>query len=591
MSARSLSLLVLAVAVFLFVASPVSAQVLLDLHAPLFAISDSELVSHSLTSPDHAPAPPAFSVSPACIPAATAPVSSSGSIAFVVPAVSLELPLSRANARFTPLSPCSNSFAAAQPQSALLMLPSNSCPAPTKIDLVSACFVPPPPPFSNWSTALASLPASSIQPTFRAPQEKFHWGPALWQSFAFLVVSHAFRLANDGGARYLLLHRPFWHDYWASANNFDMSRWGDGDSFLVNYIGHPMEGAVAGDIFLNNDPQGRSARFGKSKAYWYSRLKAMAWATGFEAYFEIGPIFSEAAIGNEGGYTYVPGCGLYPCNKYPGKHFKPPTNNTGWVDFVITPVVGLGWIVMEDAIETEIVDRLANGSPSLTYKILRGSLAPSHTFANMFAGKKPWYRYPTEEVNAAFGSPVRPVPERPKWKDEPRFSTGLQFISMDLPLDREGCGNCKQYTPGGGADFTYRIAQFAYLDAAFNYFPGSGSHGAAQEYLAGLKLGYTGHSWGIYSNVRPGMIHYDKALVPGSSTDYESVARFVLDLGGTVEYYTSRNSTLRFNLGTTLVHYLQSYPDPKQPPVSVISDQYYSFQGSVYVASSYVYRF
>ena len=122
----------------------------------------------------------------------------------------------------------------------------------------------------------------------------------------------------------------------------------------------------------------------------------MAWATAWEAYFEIGPVLSEAAIGNEGGCTYVPGCGLYPCDKYPGKHFKPPTNNTGWVDFVITPTVGMGWIVLEDAIERELVDRLADGSPALKYKILRGSLAPSHTFANMFAGKKPWFRYPAE---------------------------------------------------------------------------------------------------------------------------------------------------------------------------------------------------
>ena len=79
----------------------------------------------------------------------------------------------------------------------------------------------------------------------------------------------------------LLFHKPFWHDYGASADHFHMSRWGDGDSFLVNYIGHPMEGAVYGDIFLNNDPKGRSARFGKSSTYWYSRLKAMAWAAAF----------------------------------------------------------------------------------------------------------------------------------------------------------------------------------------------------------------------------------------------------------------------------------------------------------------------
>jgi hypothetical protein len=33
----------------------------------------------------------------------------------------------------------------------------------------------------------------------------------------------------------------------------------------------------------------------------------------------------------------------------PAHHYKPPTNNTGWVDFVSTPIVGLGWTVAEDA--------------------------------------------------------------------------------------------------------------------------------------------------------------------------------------------------------------------------------------------------
>jgi hypothetical protein len=321
----------------------------------------------------------------------------------------------------------------------------------------------------------------------------------------------------------------------------------------------------------------------------------LAWAAVFSTYFEIGPVFSETALGNEGGYTYVPGCGLYPCAGIDGKHYKPPTNNTGWVDFVITPTVGLGWIIMEDAIETEVVDRLADGSPALKYKILRGALAPSHTFANMFAGKTPWFRYSAEGTFVeTFGARLRPVSERPLWKDEPRFGASIQFMSMNLPMDREGCSNCRQNLHGAGFSFDYRLAKYAYVDAILNIFPGSGSygeHGAAQEALVGLKLGRTGRTWGLFSNLRGGTIHYDKTLVAGTTTDYESAYRFALDLGGSVEYYASRNSTVRFNLGTTFVHYLEGYPDPNQPPTSVLSDQYYSFKGNFYLASGYVFRF
>ncbi len=474
-----------------------------------------------------------------------------------------------------------------------LLLPINSCPSPSQIGLLYACLTLPPSKFVVSATEFGLYPIKPIQPAPHA-SERFRWKSAFWQSFGFLVVEHAFRIANDPGARYLLIHKPLWHDYWASADHFHMSKWGDGDSFIVNYIGHPMEGAVFGDIFLNNDPKGRSARFGKSSNYWYSRLKAMAWATAFSTYFEIGPVLSEAAIGNEGGYTYVPGCGLYPCDKYPGKHFKPPTNNTGWVDFVITPLVGTGWIIMEDAIEREFVDRIAKESPALKYKILRGSLAPSHTFANLFAGKAPWFRYPeTESFIQTFGGPLQNV-VRPAWKDEPRFSLGAQFISTNFPLDSETCSDCKKFIPGYGFDFNYRFAKYAYFDSVMNVFPGSssyGQHGGAQEGLVGVKLGRAKERFGLFCNLRNGFIHYDKALVPGSPTSYESTWRYAIDLGGTVDFYASRNSSFRFSAGTTLIHYLQGYTDPKQPPTSVISTQYYSFKGSPYITSGYVFRF
>lgn len=165
---------------------------------------------------------------------------------------------------------------------------------------------------------------------------------------------------------------------------------------------------------------------------------------------------------------------------------------------------------------------------------------------------------------------------------------------MQFPLDSESCHGCKKFYSGYGFDFSYRLAKHAWLDTAVNLFPGAGSfgeHGAAQEGLAGFKFGRSIGKWWFYSNLRNGFIHYDKALVPGSLTSYESVWRFALDLGGTAEYAASRNSVIRFNAGTTIIHYLQPYSDPKQPPVSVISTQYYSFQGSFYVTTSYVFRF
>ena len=321
-----------------------------------------------------------------------------------------------------------------------------------------------------------------------------------------------------------------------------MSHWGDGDSFLVNYIGHPMEGAVYGDIFLNNDSQGPRCPLRQVLQLLVQPSKSHGFVHRLGSLFRNWSHFSEAAIGNEGGFTYVPGCGPYPCDKFPGKTFKPPTNNTGWVDFVITPVVGTGWIVLEDAIEREFVDRMAKDSPASQVANFACTLAPSHTFANLFAGKKPWFRYPEKgSFIEAFGAPLRSA-ERPLWKDDPRSSIGVQFISMSFPAESASCSNCRGFSPGYGFDFSYRFAKYAYVDSVANLFPGSsssGQHGGAQEGLVGFKLGRTFGRWGLFSNVRNGFIHYDNALVPGSSSSYESTWRYALDLGGTIEYSPS----------------------------------------------------
>jgi hypothetical protein len=425
------------------------------------------------------------------------------------------------------------------------------------------------------------------------PNQHFQWGPALFQSFEFLILEHSFRFATDPGFQYNLYHKPFWYDYSASADHFYMNRWGDGDDFLVNYIGHPLQGAVTGNIFLQNDPQGRSARFGRSRVYWESLLKATAWSAVYSAYFEIGPIFSETALGNEGGYTYVPGCGLYPCKGEPGKQYKPPTNNTGWVDFIVTPLVGTGWIILEDAIERELVDRIAQGSQAWKYKWIRFCLSPGHTLANVLAFHTPWYRYPELEeatigpMKSAF---VQTVSPQPAWKEEPRFYNGLQFTSLSLPQDRENCDSCRGFMNGVGYNNSYRFAKYAYLDTQINWFPGSGStgqNGSVVEGLFGGKFGYRWHSWGAYAQVRPGFMYYSKALEIGSENDYASTTRFAGDFSASLERYAAKHSMIQFSVGTTLIHYLTDHPDPNQRPITVLSDQYYYLQGNFHMALGY----
>lgn len=471
---------------------------------------------------------------------------------------------------------------------------SATCALPGALSLAAACGLRPQMYFGSWDSGLLRMGEANSALRVNYRKESFHWGPALLQSFEFLALEHSFRLMNDPYARYLLFHKPFWHDYVASASHFDMSRWGDGDDFVVNYIGHPLQGSVTGNIQIQNDPRGRALKFGNYAEYWKSRLRAMGWAAVYSMYFEIGPGLSEAALGNEGGYTYVPKCGSYPtCKKEPGRDYKPPTNNTGWVDFVVTPLVGTGWLILEDAVEKKIVDPIAKDSSGVRYKLLRAAVSPSRSMSNILQGKAPWFRY-GEEGEAEFSGAIRQGDGYKPPFEGYRWEIGAHFANLDLPTDRVGCAGCRNRISGMGLDLSYRFSRSFAFDSEMNFFPGSGSvggRGRVQQGLFGLKIGRPFRSWGVYGGVRPGYMHYEKALKRGSTSEYESVTRFALDLGTSVEYHASRRSTLRFNLGTTLVRYLTDHADPEQPPVSVLSHDYIVTKGSFHVGSGYVFRF
>jgi len=221
--------------------------------------------------------------------------------------------------------------------------------------------------------------------------ERYHWRGLIAQSLFFNAFETSFRLANDDQIRHLVARKPFWHDYFASMRQFNMHRWNDGDDFLTNYVGHPMQGAVAGYIEIQNDPTGRQQEISATRDYWMSRFKAFLWSTAFSAHSEISPL-GEAGIGNEGGWTYPRGDCHRPCKQYDPKTWT-YTNNTGWVDFIITPTVGALWVMAEDTVDRYVSDRVQGDNRSSVFPlILRGTLNPSRTFANAMRFKAPWYR-------------------------------------------------------------------------------------------------------------------------------------------------------------------------------------------------------
>jgi opacity protein-like surface antigen len=216
-------------------------------------------------------------------------------------------------------------------------------------------------------------PAPPLAPIQKAPEQgNINWSGLFTQSFAFIGVEEGFRLLTENGA--LHSHTPFVRGYTDSVAN--LHGWGDGDPFLVNYVGHPMQGAVSGFIWVENDRRYRSAEFGRNRQYWKSRLRAAAFAWAYSEAEEIGPI-SEASIGA----TQA---------NFPQQ---------GFADHVVTPSIGMAWMITEDAVDKYIIARLEDHIPNPYFRaVLRGGLNPSRTLANALGGYVPWSRNTRPDV-------------------------------------------------------------------------------------------------------------------------------------------------------------------------------------------------
>ena len=284
----------------------------------------------------------------------------------------------------------------------------------------------------------ASSGANSLVISTAATAEHgIDWKHLLLDSGSFLLCSHTYRILTEGTTR-RSFREPFFPNYGAAVSN--LHGWADGDPFMVNYVGHPMQGAVSGFIWQHNDRAFRTVEFGRNRRYWKERLRGMAFAYVYSVQFEIGPV-SEASIGHIQSY-------------YP---------QLGFVDHVITPTVGTGWAVAEDAVDRIIIQRFEAhfGNPVLRM-IVRTGLNPARGFANFVEGQAPWHRedrpgvfkpFPNPETWAAISQqrmvskPVNPPP------GVAPFEFTFHGAYRDY-LQNSGAGGCV----GGGGTAQFRVA-------------------------------------------------------------------------------------------------------------------------------------
>lgn len=143
---------------------------------------------------------------------------------------------------------------------------------------------------------------------------------------------------------------------------------------------------------------------------------------------------------------------------------------------------------------------------------------------------------------------------------------------------------------GLGARFTYNVNRYLGLEVEANWFfqknyitrrplinqsPHPG--GNKFQMLFGPKIGKRWKRFGVFGKVRLGFIHFNRYPVttwiqqvpPGqpffTRVSLRKAKFFNVDVGGVFEYYPSKRTILRFDIGDTIVHYNRQEPKEYNP--------------------------
>jgi len=270
----------------------------------------------------------------------------------------------------------------------------------------------------------AFLPVQPLPP----PPPKVQWAALFGSSLRYLALMHSYRVMTEAGTRYSLKHDAFWGGYLAALGA--MHGWSDGDGYYENYLGHPIQGAVSGYIWLHNDPRYRRVQFGKDPNYWKSRLRAYAFAWAFSEQFEVGPV-SEASIGQIQRYC----CAF------------------GFVDHVITPNGGMIWLVGEDAIDRYVVRKIEDHTRNQWIRIpARIAFNPLLSFANVMNLEYPWHR--ENRLDPDRYEPGSFVPEQTTATEKNSFVPSFEITATVPSFLNIGGLSCL----GGGAVAGFRLS-------------------------------------------------------------------------------------------------------------------------------------
>ena len=351
-----------------------------------------------------------------------------------------------------------------------------------------------PDPYPSIPPISEPVSDAAIEPVVSNPKPDatVDWKGLTKDSMVFLTVMQGFRLATEPGTR-AAFSNPFFKGYIRAVEN--LHGFGDGDPFYVNYIGHPMQGAVSGFIWANSDRGYKDVYFSRDKRYWKEKLRGGAFSYVYSVQFEIGPV-SEASLGNLQSY-------------YPAQ---------GFVDHVVTPAIGLGWSIGEDAIDRYVIRSIEQKTSNPSLRMLaRAFLNPARSFANLMSLKYPWYRMNRPAPHATYSADYyKPFPVQER-VSPPVGVAPFEFNTMAVVKAYVGSGS-QGTCAGGGAGIAFRLAKDWQLAGDVNGCKMSN----LPENMSGDSLTYVvGPRWS--SQISPRLITHAQFLVGGNKITHELI--------------------------------------------------------------------
>ena len=175
--------------------------------------------------------------------------------------------------------------------------------------------------------------------------------------------------------------------------------------------------------------------------------------------------------------------------------------------------------------------------------------------------------------------------------DDHKFEVGGQYTAI-------GLDHFDGPVSGVGGRFGYNFHRNFALDAEANFFPetkfGNDQVGQKAQGFVGVKAGGRAKYAGLFAKARPGAISLGE-ITSGfdcSRTSFGSVCRpnhsqFALDVGAVAEFYPSRRSIIRLDVGDTMIRLRRAERDVFGQTTRSSSD----FTHNLQIGIGFSYRF